>query len=799
MHRFHWLLLLLFLSGCATFAVQEFDNLYGNVNVENRLAQPSITPAQSAHFSKEIQPIIENRCVVCHGCYDAPCQLKMESRAGIERGANKALVYNGERLLTAKANQSVSTLTELTAETLLPLRQQGFFPVLNERQQTAQANSNASLFYQMLALKQQHRLPGDTLLDNSFDVSLDRAQQCPTIEEFQQYKNNYPLAGMPYALPGLSKQEHNKLTTWLTQGAVMPKGAVANQAEQVMITKWENFLNGKSNKQQLVARYLFEHLYLANLYFEKPTQGKKSYFKLVRSSTPSGEKVSVINSRRPFDSPFAGNNKGQLYYRLIKNNDTIIAKRHMPYPFGTDKLQRLTALFITPDYQVEQLPSYQLKTAANPFKTFQAIPAKSRYKFLLDQAQFSIMNFIKGPVCRGQVALNVIEDHFWVFFQNPDAIETYHTDDFVAANSDLLELPAGTSDKTLSLLYWRQYANRQSEYIDKKMAFIEGLNLKQQDLDLKLIWSGNGNPNATLTVFRHFDSASVLQGFIGETPKTAWVVSYPLLERIHYLLVAGFDVYGNVGHQLKTRLYMDFLRMEAESAFIALLPAKDRKSVHEHWYRDTSDTIKDYIFSDDFYQLPESNIKFTSIKPQQELLKLVSQYTGNKVNNFNLSKESLNDKSSSTNATIDTKISQLNMMSGTGVSILPQVSFVMVSSGNEQFVYSLISNSAHSNVAHLFSEANRRIPAEDDLTVVRGIVGTYPNAFFQLDESDLNDFVSSLRQIKTEQDYSQLKDKFSIRRTSTNFWQFSDQLHQWYQDNQPNSAGLLDFNRLENR
>jgi len=36
-----------------------------------------------------------------------------------------------------------------------------------------------------------------------------------------------------------------------------------------------------------------------------------------------------------------------------------------------------------------------------------------------------------------------------------------------------------------------------------------------------------------------------------------WVVDYPLLERIYYALVAGFDVYGTAGHQLALRLYMD--------------------------------------------------------------------------------------------------------------------------------------------------------------------------------------------------------------------------------------------------
>jgi len=787
MRTFHYLFLFFFLSGCATLGVLEYDKHYGAANVENRFQHSNLATDAQAHFKKEVQPILNNRCVVCHGCYDAPCQLKMENPIGIERGANKALVYNGERLLTANNTQSISSTTELTPDLMNQFRHEGFFPVLNERQQSKQANTQASVFYQMLALKQKHPLPSDSILSDDFDFALDRNQQCPTIEEFAQYERKYPLAGMPYGLPALSTQEHQTLTDWLEKGAIMSQPALVTSAEQDMINRWEKLLNGASKKEQLVARYLFEHLYLANLFFD---ENRSSYFKLVRSSTPSGEPIDVIQTRRPFDSPFSAD-KTQVFYRLVKNNDTIIAKRHMPYPFGDDKYKRLTELFYTADYSVESLPDYQLKTASNPFITFKDIPAKSRYKFLLEQSQFSIMNFIKGPVCRGQVALNVIEDHFWVAFHDPETIEAYHTDEFIVENSDLLQLPAATSDKTISLLYWRQYAKRQEEYINKKLEYIEKINLKQRDLDLNLLWTGNGNPNATLTVFRHFDSASVLQGFVGDAPKTAWLISYPLLERIHYLLVAGFDVYGNVGHQLKTRLYMDFLRMEAESAFIALLPAKDRKRIHEYWYRDTSAAIKDYIFSDDFHQLPETNIHYKTDNPKTELYQLIKAHTQDSVvDNYTIS---------ANNNDIEKSFATLNHMAGKSIAILPQVSYVMVNSAQGNQVYSLINNSAHSNVAHLFSEDDRRLPSEDTLTVTRGIVGTYPNAFFEISTEQIDNFVSQLSQIKSEQDYRILKDNYAIRRTSPTFWPFADKLHQWYLTHQPTSAGLLDFNRLENR
>jgi hypothetical protein len=40
-----------------------------------------------------------------------------------------------------------------------------------------------------------------------------------------------------------------------------------------------------------------------------------------------------------------------------------------------------------------------------------------------------------------------------------------------------------------------------------------------------------------LTVFRLVDSASAVRGLVGLEPKTAWVIDFPILERIHYLLV----------------------------------------------------------------------------------------------------------------------------------------------------------------------------------------------------------------------------------------------------------------------
>ena len=49
-------------------------------------------------YSRDVQPILRDKCVACHACYDAPCQLNLGSGEGLLRGASQQAVYNGGRL-----------------------------------------------------------------------------------------------------------------------------------------------------------------------------------------------------------------------------------------------------------------------------------------------------------------------------------------------------------------------------------------------------------------------------------------------------------------------------------------------------------------------------------------------------------------------------------------------------------------------------------------------------------------------------------------------------------------------------
>ncbi|GHA40435.1 9-hexadecenoic acid cis-trans isomerase [Photobacterium aphoticum] len=747
---------------------------------------------QAQYYLTEVKPLLENRCVVCHACYDAPCQLKLSSAEGIDRGANKTKVYEGTRLLAAN-----TTRMFIDAQTTEQWRNMGFNAVLNEREQSPEANTQAGVMARLLQLKQSHPLPDQTVLDHDkWDFSLDRDQQCPTIEEMGQYEQNYPEWGMPYGLPQISDAENTTLMNWLSAGAHIASVPAPDAVTLADVDKWETFLNGDSLKQQLVSRYIYEHLFVSHLYFDDQSYDDKHkpvFFNLVRSRTAPGTPIDIIGTRRPYDDPGVK----RVYYRFQQVRETIVDKTHMPYALNNAKMSRYNALFYAPTYTVSALPGYAPELAANPMEAFRQLPVNSRYRFMIDNAQNTIMGFIKGPVCRGQLALNVINDRFWVFFVDPAMADTPSVDAFYQTQAHNLRLPAEHESNTLPIHNWINYAKQQGRFLRAKNAFMNDTFKHGEHLTTDLIWDGNGvNPHASLTVFRHFDSATVTKGLVGTQPKTAWVIDYSLLERIHYLLVAGFDVYGNFGHQLITRMYMDFLRMEGESNFLSLLPADVRRQELADWYQGANQHLSDFLQGDiNAFDQP-TGVKYTTADPKRELLdRLKTKLAPVTPHRYDFREAPLS-------AQAITALSEIDRLHGQRATLLPELTFIMVEPTNktlEPQLFTLARNSAHKNISSLFDEESNRVFANDDVTLVRGLLGSYPGAFWRVKESELPLLAIQAKHLESEKDYRALLDKFGVRRTEPNFWAFSDELNAINQHDQPIEAGLLDYNRIENR
>ena len=750
-------------------------------------------PERPVNYLHEVKPILDKRCAVCHSCYNSPCQLKLNSYEGVDRGGSKKSVYNATRLSTMDP-----TRLFIDAQSTEEWRQKDFHTVT---QSTASEGLNNSMMLQILS----HKMKNPESKGDYFSEADDLTCSATGIE-LNGYLTKHPNRGMPFGFPPLKQEEFNLIAGWLAQGAGGPtvieqeKLTSPLAADAKEIRKWETFLNNKDPKFAMTARYLYEHLFLAHIRFVTDTG---DYYELLRSKTAPDLPVDLIDTVRPYDDPGVDT----FYYRFRKIHSTIVHKTHMVFTFDDAKLSRFKELFIEPQWlQQPHKIGYDPVDSANPFVSFEQIPPRSRYQFLLDNAHYMIMTFIRGPVCRGQVALNVINDHFWVMFQDPDHDLSVRYPAFLKLQKDNLIMPIELGSKFPVInLIGNTYHKAILNYYKARQEFYMTHNYQGQGYDS--IWKGNSAADSPiLTIYRHFDSASVHKGVLGSLPRTMWVMDYPLFERIYYALVAGFDVYGTLGHQLAVRLYMDGLRGEGESYFLGFMPKEMRRNMAESWNKGVKPKNISYYDAG----VPEK-ISYKTSNPKQEFIEhIVKNHflpeTGINFDSVNyLPDGSEYPPLPEKYKTMSDYLQAFRAVSKPGTEFFSlindfnaNIAYIRIrkNDGNDAVV-SMIINRWHDNVAFLFKEKSTLKPAKDKADFIEGFHGSYPNYFIDIHQDDLPNFFNLLTNLGEleEKEARNRFNKYGVNRADNDFWEHYDWFQERFNSDQPVQSGLFDLNR----
>jgi hypothetical protein len=736
---------------------------------------PRLPP--TAQYAESVAPVVEKRCAVCHGCYDSPCQLDLSSFTGLERGATKTPVYDSSRLSAAPP-----TRLFIDERTEAGWRTRGFTSVVR-------GGPVRALLPRMLALGRAHPFAADERLPQNLPLDITRPLTCPLADEFDSYETEHPLGGMPYGMAPLAKSELDAITSWLAAGAPPPLPAPEPAPEVLaQLASWEAFLNGESLEQRVVARYLYEHWFLSHMYFEDHATGP--FFRVIRSRTPSGVAADEIATVRPYDDPGVA----RVWYRLVPVRGALLHKTHIPYGLGPAKMARLKSLFLNGDWKATHFPAYGREVGSNPFKAFGEVPARARYQYLLDDSRNFVMNFIRGPVCYGQVAVDVIEDRFFVAFVDPSHDISVIDPGFLLRVADLLDLPAEHASHFMPGELFLEYNALQTKYLNERAKAYAARDPKQLGPALDWIWDGGkSDPDALLTVYRHFDSAAVVHGFVGTWPKTAWLMDYPIFERIYYDLVAGFNVFGSVEHQVSTRLYMDHLRMQSENDFLAFLPPASREPIRNSWYRGATKAL-DYVLVDRLRTAKlGTQVRYATKDVVGELLGKIVARAGAAAgppDDLNRCAGKACDR-----AGVEHSLRRLGGVRGPWVVRMPELSVLRV---RGQGIYSLIHDDAHTNVAFMFKEDERREPKDDIVTLARGVSGSYPNFIFDVTPGEVDSFVESVLAIRDDVGMDRLVERYGVRRTSPRFWSTVDEIQLEYARMDPTEASLFDLDRYKN-
>jgi mono/diheme cytochrome c family protein len=311
--RLFWIILwFLFLSnsGCnePTVEKNKAPEAQTVFQVGNRLQGWYHGKDHDDHYLDKVQPIFSKRCVTCHGCYEAPCQLNLQSYQGVRRGYDATPIYSMTRL----KSMPITQMNEVYP--LSKWRELAFLPVVANDDEPESANHaknwRSSLLKTFIEKGSQYHQPGFPLMGKKLeklqkDFKDSNNSQCTaTPEQFEahfQAKNPWKVvtvekyfqetsvngkpsgAGMPFALPALAPEEMAVLNTWMQNGALGPSETAMKHLQTPknpeVIEKWEQFFNTGSNQGKQAARYIYEHTYTAYLHFD---ENPGEYFRIVR-------------------------------------------------------------------------------------------------------------------------------------------------------------------------------------------------------------------------------------------------------------------------------------------------------------------------------------------------------------------------------------------------------------------------------------------------------------------------------------------------------------------------------------
>ena len=147
-------------------------------------------------------------------------------------------------------------------------------------------------------------------------------------------------------------------------------------------------------------------------------------------------------------------------------------------------------------------------------------------------------------------------------------------------------------------------------------------------------------------------------------------------------------------------------------------------------------------------------------------------------------------------------LSRLTSRPAAGLKVidqLPEATMLRIETASGQrVVYSMLRNRAHSNVAFLLGEAYRYQPGLDTLTIYPGVMSSYPNFMFNIPAHDVPAFVTAMENAKDAKRFEKIVDRWGVRRSHPQFWQYFHDLSQYIRETTPVEEGVLDMNRYEN-
>jgi hypothetical protein len=721
-------------------------------------------------YVDEVQPALSRRCAVCHSCSNGPCQLNMTSYAALERGVSSKNPYKWGLLDNSPTRVSDN-------RPLSHWRSAGFRSVLPGNG----VSPEDSVFFQSLALGDRN-----TSSNNPNEGPL----KTSTVRRMAAAQDN-SQGGMPFGIT-TDGEDHATLEAWALDGAPGPsaEAQAALRAPQTsahttvapadIIAQWEAFLGGNDLRSQLVGRYIYEHTYSANIHFaENPGE----FYRIVRSRTAAPAPIDLIHTDMPFHDPGVA----RVHYRLEKIDRVIEGKTHVPWQLSLADLAHYRELFLGPQWTISSLPAY----GVNPFEIYQAIPAASRSRFMIENSQVMFAGFARGPICLVQPASYAVDEYFWIWYVKPESDPTVQVPKLGLDRWDAFFTKDGNLASGIPVL-----GDKYGEPIYRDALERTIRRVKPEGFGIQDIWTGDGDPDAWLTVHRNQISVDVhttKERPVTGLPKSVWLMTYANFERMYYNAVTQYKYWGSLLHQNTTFNWQTYTRTEAEDMYASLFPDQSYRTELRSRMTSTQGKIYNKLFTDYAEGRPSASPEY---RTEDALAKALITRLGSGFGDD----DRLNNWPTVRPTAVAPQITNLDEWEA-GVrtvtnrvlpfgKFFPNVVHVRV---NGQSLYTFLAVRGFRYDKIPSQEASARTRDRDYVVAVPGFSAYEAHMFVDLSFAQAAGFLTELAAVTDQASWNRFSDRYKIARNSPRFWPFVDWMHQWLGDNLPVRGALLEL------
>ena len=532
-------------------------------------------------------------------------------------------------------------------------------------------------------------------------------------------------------------------------------------------------MNGNDLKSQILARYFFEHMFLASFTFADRDDANR--FIMVRSSTPPGEDAKPVVEKGAANFPV----EGPVYYRFIQIDETTCVKMsRLQFLASDEKMQRFQEIFAEEEWSVDALPGYTEEERHDPLGTFSAIPPKSRYKFLLDIVWYHRGFTTHGPGCYRDLATDALRDVGWDLYENPET-SLYVTDAEYRAEIDpLMSMMGYPLDPAQFVLGFQAYQQRRAKAAQKAL---ERRAASGDSPDLTDIWQGDDADDLPLTVaFIHGDSGYVVEGnwVPSHLPKVVSIQDLTTMEMSLYGSAVNYNQFGSGEEQLAGRSVFGVQRTLAELNFIRFLPKDVRQSLFDEWYH--GPLTKQILATSGVTVGPDTSIptgiEYTTNDPVRELQEKILSYLGDRVNAV----DPINRPVDGDGGDDDPVIRAMRTIVFAGSqqeptwrkfkTLMPEVSFIRVNrSGQEPDIYTMTHDRDFESKSFLNIVMQHENPANAKVSIMKGIYTSYPHFIFDVDENEIEEFSATFIEANTQDKMTAIVERWGVRRSSPDF------------------------------